>query len=122
MQFEDDFKPSITQQFQHLQEQKSQKVFERLINEKYRLKREELGASHMAEHFIKELQQPITIKQEEISRDLYRFVEQFPVDLIPFKSENEVQIENIVKRIKKLQAKKISQSQILKQIEEEAQK
>ena len=74
----------------------------------------------MAEHFIKELGQPITIKQDEISRDLYRFVEQFPVDLIPFKSENEVQIENIVKRIKKLQSKKINHSQNLKQLEEDA--
>lgn len=40
--------------------------------------------------WLKELQNPIQITIEEIVRDLYKFVKDFPVDIIPHMSEDEL--------------------------------
>ena len=41
--------------------------------------------------YLSELQKPINISVEEIIRDLYKFVKDFPIDIIPHMTEEELQ-------------------------------
>jgi len=40
--------------------------------------------------WLKELQKPIQITAEEIVRDLYKFVKDFPIEIIPHMTEDDL--------------------------------
>jgi len=54
---------------------------------------EDMGGLVNCHHWIEELKKPLMIKQGDISRDVCRFMNSFPQDAIPFKSNNEKKIE-----------------------------
>lgn len=62
------------------------KAFTRLVSSKYLFP---LEMVHKNE-WLKELQTPINITAEDIVRDLYKFVKDFPVEIIPHMTEDEI--------------------------------
>ena len=48
-----------------------------------------MGGAVKCDHWMQELKKPIMISQDEISKDLYRFAHAFPVEFIPFKTNND---------------------------------
>jgi hypothetical protein len=66
-----------------------------------------MGGLHMCQHWIEELKKPLVISQEDVSKDLVRFVHGFPIDSIPYQSENEKKIEKYKKAITKIRIDKL---------------
>lgn len=54
---------------------------------------DDMGGLHKCGHLIEELRTPLLISQEEVARDLVRFVHGFPIDAIPYESDNEKKIK-----------------------------
>jgi hypothetical protein len=98
------------------------KTFETLINNKYRLCIEDLGGEVLGAHLLDELSRPINITQDQISKDLHRISNAFPTEFIPCMTDAEILIESLQKKIKKLDLKKKSQMQTIKQMEVEESK
>ena len=48
-----------------------------------------MGGAVKCDHWMQELKKPIMISQDEISKDLHRFAHAFPVEFIPFKTDND---------------------------------
>ena len=66
---------------------KSDMNFNKLVSKKYQFPIEKIME---LEERLKELQQPLNIKADLIMRDVYKFVESFPIDLIPHMNEQEI--------------------------------
>ena len=62
------------------------KDFNKLVSKKYLYPLERI---HKPE-WLRELQIPIQITAEEIVRDLYKFVKDFPIDVIPHMTEDDL--------------------------------
>ena len=54
-----------------------------------------MGGFHKCSHWIEELKNPIQLSQDDVSKDLYRFAHAFPIEFIPYKTENQHKIENM---------------------------
>lgn len=52
-----------------------------------------MGGLHKCSHLLDELRAPLLISQEEVGRDLARFVHGFPMDAIPYETDNEKTIK-----------------------------
>ena len=63
------------------------KAFTKLVSKNYLFPLEKI---HKQE-WLKELQTPINILAEDILRDLYKFVKDFPVEIIPHIREEELE-------------------------------
>lgn len=61
-------------------------AFESLVNKKYRFPLEKVHKPQ----WLKELQRPIQVTAEDIIRDLYKFVKDFPIEIIPHMTEDEM--------------------------------
>jgi hypothetical protein len=62
------------------------KDFNKLVSKKYLFPLERI---HKPE-WLKEIQNPLVITAEDIIRDLYKFVKDFPVEVIPHMTEDEL--------------------------------
>ena len=60
-------------------------IFQKLLSPTYQFPLETL---HKRE-WVEELQSPISIQVDEIFRDLYKFIKEFPVNIIPHVTEEE---------------------------------
>lgn len=65
-----------------------------------------MGGFHKCSHWIEELKNPIQLSQDDVSKDLYRFAHAFPIEFIPYKTENQHKIENMSRKITKVQIEK----------------
>ena len=52
-----------------------------------------MGGLHKCSHLLGELKRPLLISEEEVARDLVRFVHGFPMDAIPYETDNEKKIK-----------------------------
>ena len=82
------------------------KTFENIVSKKYRLQIEDMGGLLFSSHWVDELSYPINMSQFQISQDMGRLASTFPIDLIPFKTETEMKIDKLDRKIKKLNIRK----------------
>ena len=81
---------------------------EKLFFSKYRLEISDMGGLHKCAHWVEELKKPLVITQEDVGNDLTRFVIGFPIESIPYKSDQEKKIQNYKYIITKLGIQKLS--------------
>ena len=75
--------------YRNMSDVQQTKIFEKLVTKKYRLTVADVGGHARGAHWLEELSQPITVTQDRIMTDLTRFVNEFPLELIPHKSDLE---------------------------------
>jgi len=107
-EFEQELQQRLPVEMRNFLDSQPHRTFEKLINEKYRLSVEDMGGLQYCAHWVEELKQPILISQDQVSKDLHRFSNAFPIEFIPFKTDAEITIENLQKRIKRIQIKKMN--------------
>ena len=66
-----------------------------------------MGGLYKCAHLVEELQRPLFISQEEISKDLVRFVHGFPIDAIPYETDNEKKIKKTRRDITRIRVDKL---------------
>jgi len=77
--------------------QVNQPAFKKLVSQKYFFPLAKLTKSE----WLEELQKPLQIQAEDILKDLYKFVKDFPVQIIPHMSEIDI------RKLKEMQKAKL---------------
>ena len=81
---------------------------EKLFFSKYRLQISDMGGLHKCAHWVEELKKPLVITQNDVGNDLTRFVIGFPMESIPYKSDQEKKIQNLKYIVTKLGIQKLT--------------
>ena len=78
-----------------------------------------MGPLHKCRHWLEELSQPIRVTEQQISKDLAMFSHQFPLDLVPHKSDIEIALGKLERDAKRLEITLMHYRHLLKEAGDE---